>query len=301
MSPSFRLQCLTKYPPWHQQPLRLNCAEISNPFSVIASFFDIYDIVGLRHSLNHLFEDALNGNQAQAKNHLYTTENLQRLAEAAWLIFQQSRNEKENEIVAKQNPADFPMCNAASPPYRSLRLIDLVFVDPLYAVQQVFKKANVHSLKSILQTWQNIAFIGENPAYAKGVERAGVIEFCHQIQVLIEAAYVKAGTAAIEQRTGVDLSRPANLQADLMKMHVQLIKEEDIGTSEKCMQNFFSLFSLLHARCQLWDLFGAAIQHKNEAEPATLDQYEFLSVMIEGAWQLQKVTLNSTNNDNQTG
>ncbi len=86
MKDSLRKKILTQYPEWHKNPLRLTAYEMKKPATVIQSFFECYNLPSIRACLREWLEDALTDPASQAKDHLYTHNDVERLIEAIFLL-----------------------------------------------------------------------------------------------------------------------------------------------------------------------------------------------------------------------
>jgi hypothetical protein len=106
MRPHIRLKKITGYPEWHKKPFLLNRAEMANPYLVLAEFFARYDLSNIRISLRQWLDDTLQGTAEEAASHGYTHENVAKLVEAAWLIFEQTRQVKADEGFTKAASED---------------------------------------------------------------------------------------------------------------------------------------------------------------------------------------------------
>jgi HEPN domain-containing protein len=80
---------LFNYPEWHSQPLNLTVDEMDDPLSVIAAFFDCYNLPESRVYLQEWLKDALQREDVNGGNLFVLHNNIVRLAEASWLVLQQ--------------------------------------------------------------------------------------------------------------------------------------------------------------------------------------------------------------------
>lgn len=76
------------YPEWCYKPFKLTVAEMENPIEVVAEFFDAYSLQDVRIYLKDWLLDALQAEEASAKNHFWLFENIERLIEAAFVLYQ---------------------------------------------------------------------------------------------------------------------------------------------------------------------------------------------------------------------
>ena len=97
MKEHLRQQLLTKFPEWHLKPLRLSIKEIEAPYSVLDHFFECYTLPQIRTCLQELVYDSLRAEDTDAPSHVTTHEDIEKLVEAAWVIFKQNGNGTEQE------------------------------------------------------------------------------------------------------------------------------------------------------------------------------------------------------------
>ena len=97
MKESLRRKILNEYPEWHKNPLHLTIPEIKNPLIVIDSFFDCYNLPAIRACLREWFEDALTGSGIQARDHMYTYNDVERLIEAVFVHYKKNTPDKKKK------------------------------------------------------------------------------------------------------------------------------------------------------------------------------------------------------------
>ncbi len=95
MKENLRQKLLTEYPEWHGNPLRLSIAEIEDPYPVLDHFFKCYTLPQIRACLQELVYDSLRAEDTDAPSHVTTHEDIEKLVEAAWIIFKQNGNGSE--------------------------------------------------------------------------------------------------------------------------------------------------------------------------------------------------------------
>lgn len=89
MKEQLKQRILAEYPLWHEQPLNLTISEIENPRSVLSLFFRRYNLPNIRACLKEFLHDALRADGVDAPGHVIAHQDIERLIEAAWLIYQQ--------------------------------------------------------------------------------------------------------------------------------------------------------------------------------------------------------------------
>lgn len=106
MKERLRQQLLTKFPDWHLKPFRLSIKEIEAPYSVLDHFFECYTLPQIRTCLQELVYDSLRAEDTDAPSHVTTHEDIEKLVEAAWVIFKQNGNGielKKQDLELDQN------------------------------------------------------------------------------------------------------------------------------------------------------------------------------------------------------
>jgi hypothetical protein len=105
MQEQLKQSLLAEYPSWHDQPLSLKVTEIEDPGSVLSSFFTCYDLPDIRSCLKELLHDSLRAEGADAAGHVSTHQDIEKLIEAAWVIYQgkeSSNNRKDHKRTQDQ-------------------------------------------------------------------------------------------------------------------------------------------------------------------------------------------------------
>jgi len=95
MKDSLKTRLKEQYPAWHEQPMQLTSCELENPFSVLLFYFTRYSLIGSRACLKELLHDALCADGVDAPGHVTIHEDIEKLVEAAWLIHEQHKKEKQ--------------------------------------------------------------------------------------------------------------------------------------------------------------------------------------------------------------
>src|SRR6266540_2290305 len=89
------------WPAWHNQPLHLTVQEIEHPALVLDQFFQCYHLPDIRSCLNNWLQDALAKPTIESKEHVSTHNEMQKLVEAAWLIYQNgTKNYNRSKLFA---------------------------------------------------------------------------------------------------------------------------------------------------------------------------------------------------------
>lgn len=89
MKDSVKDKISAEYPDWCRKPFKLTLVEIENPIEAIAEFFEAYSLQDVRICLKDWLLDALQAEEASAANHFWLYENIERLVEAVYVLYQQ--------------------------------------------------------------------------------------------------------------------------------------------------------------------------------------------------------------------
>ena len=129
------------YPDWHFQPLRLIKNEMRNPVGVIREFFSSQNLPQARQNFKDILNDAVTNVDAYAIDYLTFYNDVEKLIEAAWLIWQNGETKIE-PLTIKANDdescvAILQLVVAATNPERIFllakedkQLIDLLIIVP---------------------------------------------------------------------------------------------------------------------------------------------------------------------------
>jgi len=104
MNKQLRQRLSSKYPEWHQQPLRLSVEEIESPHSVVSEFFGWYTLPEIRVCLKQWLDNSLDDNNPASVEHVTLYDNIEKLVEAAWLINKKEQSESNNKQEEQQQP-----------------------------------------------------------------------------------------------------------------------------------------------------------------------------------------------------
>jgi hypothetical protein len=103
MNERLKQEIMRQYPEWHYKPLRLTVAEIEAPLGVIGHFFECYHLPQIRSCLKEMVFDAICMDDNDAPSHYTTHEDVEKLIEAAWLIYQEAQKQSgknKDEMIA---------------------------------------------------------------------------------------------------------------------------------------------------------------------------------------------------------
>jgi hypothetical protein len=297
MTPHFRLEKLTDYPEWHKKPFILNRAEMANPYAVLIEFFDRYDLSNIRVSLKQWLDDALNGMEAEAASHFYTHENVAKLSEAAWVIFQQRRQAKADESFGntmENNEGGEPEEDNDPEKERSRFVKWVIFpaslkATPIAYMKKVFEVMDLDGLLDIINRWQKIALTADYDRYDEAGERADLLDYCQGLCRLVEAAFVLQRKMECDTEGRVKRELSESIKLDLLNEEQTFkLSEEEISNPRTVIDKFFEVFSPPYARKELWDMLGCLAESKQE-DLKRLDlllDYECVYAVLEATWLL---------------
>lgn len=313
MTPHYRLKRLTAYPEWHKKPFLLNRAEIANPYSVLTEFFDRYDLSQIRISLKQWLEDALDGREAEAGSHFYTHENIAKLVEAAWVIFDQRRQAKAEEgfeevIKEGENDEDKESDDDDGERARFVKWVPFpasLKRVPLAYMKRVFEITDLDGLEVIIDRWQEIALAAAYERYDKAGERADLLDYCKGLHRLVEAAYILQRQRDWDTEGRVKWQLSEEVKYDLLtEEQVFCLNEEEINNPGRVIASFFETFTPPYARRELWDMLACVVECKQEGfkKLDLLLDYECLHAVLEAAWLFhnQPQKTEQTNEENKT-
>lgn len=295
MTPQYRLKRLTAYPDWHKKPFLLNRAELQNPYCVLTEFFDRYDLSQIRISLKQWLEDVLDGREAEADAHFYTHENIAKLVEAAWVIFEQRRQAKAAEgFEAVMNEGENDESRQSGedggtgarfikwvPFTASLKAV------PLGYMKHVFEIRHLDELKATIDWWQEIALTAGYERYARPEERADLLEYCKGLHRLVEAAYILERQRELETEGRLKWQLSDEATIDLLTGEQAFcLGEAEINDPASVFEAFYETFTPAYARRELWDMLACVVECEQEGlnKLDLLLDYECLHALLEAGW-----------------
>jgi hypothetical protein len=293
MTPHYRLKKLTAYPEWHKKPLLLNRAEMANPYTVLTEFFDRYDLSQIRVSLQQWLNDALDGREAEAASHFYTHENIAKMVEAAWVIFEQRKQIKADEgfeevIEEGENEEPEETDNENMPRFvKWVTFPASLKITPIAYMKRVFEIMELEGLEAIIYRWQKIALTAAHERYDEAGERADLMDYCEGLHRLLEAAYILQRHREWDAEGRVRWQLSEEIKYDLLtEEHTFILSEEEITNPNQVIGSFFETFAPPYARRELWDMLGCVVECKQQGlqKLDLLLDYECLHAVLEAAW-----------------
>lgn len=274
------------WPSWHQNPLRLSIEEIEHPSTTLTHFFQTYHLPDIRSCLNNWLQDALAKETVEAKEHVSTHREVEKLVEAAWLIHQ---NEKISS--SEYNAALCIQDNEPSPDIynKPPRLIEMANTNPLHVIREVFQQKRLHFLKDNITDWLHVALSNETFEYETGEKRTVLLDFYNQLLLFIEAAYLTIQCCEPEK---TNLSE-SNLNIKPDYNNTTLLSREQIKNPLPVMADFFKQYSITYICRELWDWCYAGVSYigaypNNLCPGVVLDTYDYTLCLVQASWQLIK-------------
>lgn len=299
MNPHYRLEALTRYPEWHNKPLRLTTAEIKNPWLVLEEFFDMYRLPNFRDSLKLWMDDTVRSETEDLSKHVHTCTMIEKLVEAAYLLYKEKQEEDEEfpeneQEIAGDDLNGLDEENAVYPEEERKQFVKKPLLgyetgrDPVKALARVFKTEELDTLKQTVDQWCKLALINERANYEKPSQREDLLTFCKGLAKLIEASYCIGRIHGIEERSGFSLSRPVSLQQDILRKEQSLsLSYEELLDPGQVVHLFWNQFNYAYSKAELWDMLDSAISvNNNEDKFFLLLYYQCLLTILEASWHL---------------
>jgi hypothetical protein len=276
------------WPSYHQNPLRLSIEEINHPFTTLCHFFQTYHLPDIRTCLNNWLHDALAKETIEAKEHVLTHREVEKLVEAAWVIHQ---NRKCNWITGESNTTSCTQDNDPSaeiynkPP----RLIEMANSDPFHVIKEVYQQKRLHFLKDNITDWLHVALANDTLQYETGQQRTVLLDFYNQLLLFIEAAYVVIQKFEPEKANESDSNTDNHIQENYNEP--TLLSREQIQNPLPVMADFFKLYPITYIRRELWDWCYAGLSYTGTypndlCSGAVFDTYDYTLCLIQAGWQL---------------
>ena len=294
MNPYFRLKALTDYPEWHHKPLRLSRAEIQNPWLVFEEFFDMFHLTNIRDDLKLWLDDTANSGTEDMIRHAHTCGMVEKLAEAAHLLYeekvQEENGEDDDEAIseeqepssgeAEEDDSGFEE-DSGRKSFAKRLLVKADRKNPEKTMVRVFKIEEPDTLKETIQQWCRMALANDRA----NSQREDVLVFCDEVLKLVEASYCIGKIYSIEKRSGFDLNRPKDLQVDLLRKEQGFsLTYEELLDPLQILHRFCENFPEAYVKAELWDMFDSAvISGKEPGKFSLLLHYQCLLTLTEAA------------------
>lgn len=238
------------YPSWHNKPLRLTMQEIKHPALVLDAFFDFCSLPQARDRLQEWLFTSFCQEEDQFT---YFKEQVERLVEASWLIFQDKSNNKKatgHRVKKNRKPT---LSSGFARRYRIKNADELVHRMPL------------DTLKAELQIWYETALCNDGNAYDNGKRRDGLLTLCRAFPSLMEAIYF-----IYDRKTGSWQRK----QDSPNNVHIMDISDSDCSfeapegqenaRSISSVHTFCMQFEKHHVQAELWNMLDAVINSKRK-------------------------------------
>ncbi len=136
--------------------------------------------------------------------------------------------------------------------------IDTAQEDLYGCIAEVFTWIHLDDFRDELHEWLRIALINDQSAYDEGVAREDVMDFCNELQRLIEAMNVINEDRTPEKTRRWKENLPDDLREELESYNRPvLLTEEQKVDPPSVIKEFCTTFTISYARHELWDLMDS--------------------------------------------
>lgn len=136
--------------------------------------------------------------------------------------------------------------------------IELVEIDPLHAIANVFDSIDFDCLRTNLCRWFHAAIVNGNHVYEDDIHRKGLQAFFVQLELLLEAIYVMHRNALLSTYDSLD-DRENIKRKRLYLDKVYLLSSDQAEDPDAVIKAFFNRFSMVYIRRELRDWLQAGI------------------------------------------
>lgn len=166
--------------------------------------------------------------------------------------------------------------------------IDRFQNNPYGCINEVFTWFQLDDLGDNLQQWLHIALINDQSAYDEGSAREDVMDFCDELQLLMEALHViNENHKPVKAKKWLE-KLPVKLREELKKYNQPvMLTEEQKADPQIIIKDFCDTFSLSYVRRELWDLMDSVVFYERNgntqrSEPQAV--YKCLLALVEAAY-----------------
>jgi hypothetical protein len=141
-----------------------------------------------------------------------------------------------------------------------------------------------------INEWMEVALINEESAYAEGLQRQDLMDFCHGLQRLAEGMHL-----INEKNKPADADKWMNALPENLREHFKS-QDHPVMLSQKAMEEpflvieeFCTLFSRAYVNCELWDMLDAAVGYEGDRSIRGINllmAWESMSALAECAFVL---------------
>lgn len=168
--------------------------------------------------------------------------------------------------------------------------IDTAFEDPYGCIAEVFTWIHLDDFRKYLHEWLRIALINDESAYDEGASREDVMDFCNELQRLIEAMNVINKNQQSEEISRWKEDLPDDLREEMKSYNQPVLLTADQKSDPRIViKDFWHTFSFSYARRELWDLMDSVIFYEREGGKSSSDPlstYKCLLALVEAAFVL---------------
>lgn len=162
--------------------------------------------------------------------------------------------------------------------------------DPYGCIAEVFTWIHLDDFQDELQEWLRIAVINDQSAYDEGAAREDVMDFCNELQLLMESLQVINMNRQTEDMLRWKEGLPDNLREEIESYNRPvLLTDEQKADPSLVIRNFCNAFSLSYARRELWDLLDSVTFYGRETSAWSPDlhiTYRCLLALVEAAFAI---------------
>lgn len=170
--------------------------------------------------------------------------------------------------------------------------IEMAQEDPYGCIAEVFTWIHLDDFRDELQEWFRVALINGESAYDEGPAREDVMDFCDELQLLMEALQVINMKPEDVRRWKEGLLDDLRKEIESYNQPM-LLTEEQKADPSLVIRNFCNAFSLSYVRRELWDLLDSVIFYGRETSAWSPDPhitYRCLLALAEAAFALHQLS-----------
>ncbi|TAN21606.1 MAG: hypothetical protein EPN37_00460 [Chitinophagaceae bacterium] len=165
--------------------------------------------------------------------------------------------------------------------------IDTAFEDPYDCIAEAFTWIHPDDFRKYLHEWLRIALINDESTYDEGAAREDVMDFCNELQRLIEAMNVINEDRTPEKTRRWKENLPDNLKEEMKSYNRPVLLTVDQKSDPRTViKDFWHTFSFSYARRELWDLMDSVIFYERESGRSSSDPlstYKCLLALVEAS------------------
>lgn len=159
--------------------------------------------------------------------------------------------------------------------------------DPYGCIGEVFTWIHLDDFRDELHEWLRIALINDQSAYDEGPAREDVMDFCDELQLLMEALHLINTNRQDDLREWKE-GLPDDLKAEIESYNrLVLLSEKQKLNPMTVIRDFCSMFTRTYARRELWDLLDSVTYYGRDTDAWSPDPhitYQCLLSLVEAAY-----------------